>query len=233
MFSPEWANSAQLAESRTIYEHMYTHIAPQWLAQGASTHLISLMAHDQTAIEAWQWLGFGYLAVDGVRNLNPIAHCAPGIQIRQAYIEDLDALLDLDTALVRYLAGAPTYLAGADPEDPASLRAWLTDPDRVIWLACRDAERLAFLRIGPSSEGACALIQDKDTTSITGAFTVEHARGSGIATALLDRALGWARDNGYARCAVDFEPMNTLAARFWLRHFAPVSFALTRHIDRP
>jgi hypothetical protein len=30
---------------------------------------------------------------------------------------------------------------------------------------------------------------------------------------------------------VDFEPMNVVAARFWLRHFQPVSCAVMRHVD--
>ncbi|MEA3341175.1 MAG: hypothetical protein U9R15_14525 [Chloroflexota bacterium] len=44
----------------------------------------------------------------------------------------------------------------------------------------------------------------------------EGACGKGIATALLDRSLEWARVEGYWRCAVDFEP---------------VSYALVRQID--
>jgi GNAT superfamily N-acetyltransferase len=52
-----------------------------------------------------------------------------------------------------------------------------------------------------------------------------------VATALLDRALTWAREAGYVRCAVDFEAMNVVAARFWLRHFRPVCHTLARHLD--
>jgi GNAT superfamily N-acetyltransferase len=75
------------------------------------------------------------------------------------------------------------------------------------------------------------LIEDEKTTSIVSAFTREEARGGGIATALLNRALDWGREQGYARCAVDWEPMNVLASRFWLRYFQPVSYALERYID--
>jgi hypothetical protein len=47
----------------------------------------------------------------------------------------------------------------------------------------------------------------------------------------LNRSLEWARSEGYERCAVDFEPMNVLAARFWLRYFSPVCYSLVRHVD--
>jgi hypothetical protein len=49
--------------------------------------------------------------------------------------------------------------------------------------------------------------------------------------ALLNQVLSWAHGEGYERCAVDWEPMNVLATRFWTRHFQPVSYALVRHID--
>ena len=87
------------------------------------------------------------------------------------------------------------------------------------------------MRLGPASEDASHIIRDVKTTSITGAFTQERARGGGIATALLNRSLAWARAKGYERCAVDFEPMNPLATRFWLRYFQPVCYAVVRHID--
>jgi GNAT superfamily N-acetyltransferase len=105
------------------------------------------------------------------------------------------------------------------------------DPANALWLAFEGEEAVGCLKTGPASEDACAIIRDEGTTSIVGAFTREHARGRGIAAALLDRALEWARFEGYVRCAVDFEPMNVLAARFWLRHFQPVCYALVRKVD--
>ena len=41
----------------------------------------------------------------------------------------------------------------------------------------------------------------------------------------------WARDEGYQRCSVDFETMNTLAAHFWPRHFRPVCYSLGRVVN--
>jgi GNAT superfamily N-acetyltransferase len=231
MFSPEWANGALLPDSRSIYEQMYACLAPQWLARGASTHLVSVMAHDRAGIDAWQWLGFAYVAVDGVRSLGPISQRAPEVQIFRARREHVDEVMPLTRALEQHLAATPTYLVGVAPEDRSELGAWLADLNNAVWLARRDRQVLSFLRIGPSSGDACAIIQDEATASITGAFTVPAARGIGVATALLNHALGWARGEGYARCAVDFEPMNTLAARFWMRHFDPVCYALTRDID--
>ncbi len=74
------------------------------------------------------------------------------------------------------------------------------------------------------------MIVDPGTTSISAAYVISSARSQGIAAALLDRALDWARSQGYTRCAVDFEPMNPLARRFWLRCFQPVSYTLCRRL---
>jgi GNAT superfamily N-acetyltransferase len=231
MFSPEWANGALLPDSRSIYEQMYAYLAPQWLTCGASTHLVSIMAHDDLGIDAWQWLGFAYVAVDGVRSLSPISHRSPEIQIHRACQEDIDGIMPLTRALEQHLAARPTYLVGVAPEERSELETWLADTRNALWLARRDRQVLSFLRIGPSSGDACAIIQDEATASITSAFTVPAARGIGVATALLNHALGWARGEGYARSAVDFEPMNTLAAHFWMQHFSPVCYALARDID--
>jgi len=92
-------------------------------------------------------------------------------------------------------------------------------------------EAVASLGLGPASHDACTIIRDEGTTSITNAFTREAARGNGVASALLNRALEWARAEGYIRCTVDFEAANVLAARFWLRHFRPVALSFYRHVN--
>jgi len=64
-----------------------------------------------------------------------------------------------------------------------------------------------------------------------GRLYTRDVRGQGIGAALLNRVVQWANEQGYVRCAVDFEPTNVLAARFWMRHFRPVSYALVRYIQ--
>jgi len=87
------------------------------------------------------------------------------------------------------------------------------------------------MRLGPADSDACTIIDDNKTTSIFSAFTKEHVRNEGIASALLDQALKSAGAEGYERCAVSFEPMNLLGARFWLKFFKPVCLSVVRYID--
>ena len=118
-------------------------------------------------------------------------------------------------------------------EDAASFSgdAWLADPENALWFAYQGDEPVGYLGMTPSSRDACTIIRDPGTASIVKAYTLPEARGSGVATALLNHALAWAREQGYARCSVDFESMNPPARRFWLRCFKPVVVSLLRVVN--
>jgi GNAT superfamily N-acetyltransferase len=230
ILSPEWGNGADLPQSRRIYEEMYARVSAAWVTEGRRTHLLCQLPHDRAALEGWFWLGFGMIAADGVRDLSPAQGPAAEIDIRRAGPQDIETFLALGDALNRHLAAAPTFLPHGD--NPRSEHeAWLADPAHALWLAEDATGVLGFMKQGPASTEACTIIRDEGTSSIVGAYTREDARSQGVGVALLNRVVQWASEQRYARCAVDFEPMNVLAARFWMRHFRPVSYALVRHIQ--
>ena len=230
-YSPEWANGAQMDGSRRIYEALYTGLAARWVSEGYNTHLLSLMAHDQDGLEGWRWLGFGLLATDGVRNLEPVTGSNSGVDLRQAGPGDAMQVTALIEALRQHMAAPPTYLYQDDSVEIEGTLEHLADPAHALWLAYQGTEAVACMGQGPANPNACDLISDSGTTSIISAYTRRRARGAGVATALLNQVLDWGRAEGYERCAVDWEPMNVLATRFWMRHFQPVSHAMIRHID--
>jgi GNAT superfamily N-acetyltransferase len=230
-FSPEWANAADLEDSRRIYEEMYAHLSASWVADGYSTHLISVLVNDHNGLVGWHWLGFGMIAADAVRDLQPAQGHDADVDIRRANLQDLEHVMMLSKALEHHLAAPPTFLANPQERDQGYHEEWLRDPGKAVWLAHRGTEAVAYMKLGPASDDACTVIYDEKTSSILGAYTKEEARGRGIATALLKVSLEWARAAGYERCAVDFEPMNPWAARFWLRHFEPVCYTLVRTVD--
>lgn len=233
VISPELGNAAELGDSARIYEQMYAHIAAAWVADGYTTHLVGMLANDRKGIEAWRWLGFGMFATDAIRDLAPVAEdISEDIEILRADTEHLEAILQLEHGLAHHLAASPVFLVDAEPSSRDEGQRYLKDRNYAYWLALRDNRPVAYLRIGPASEDASTIIYDEETASVTGAFTEPAARGGGVAAALLDRALAWARKAGYIRCAVDFEPMNPQARRFWLRHFTEVCSFYVRHIDR-
>jgi GNAT superfamily N-acetyltransferase len=229
-YSPEWAHAAEGEDRKTIYEEMYRYLASLWVSGKYGTHYISLFANDEEVLKIWHWLGFGMFAVDAIRGLDPIASDLGDCEIRPAKSDDIEAILSLDESLWQHMRRSPVFQT-LGRKDRSHFQAWIADPVRQILLALNDKRPIAFFSIGPANEEVSTIVVDEDTTSIYRAFTTEQMRGRGIATALLNRVLELGRTSGYARCAVDFEPMNPEASRFWPRYFKPVCYSLSRTID--
>jgi GNAT superfamily N-acetyltransferase len=231
VYSPEWANIVNGEDGGETYREMYAHLSARWVADGCFLHVITLLAHDCEAIDAWHWLGFGLASVDAIRDLTPVQGTVANIEVRRAGLEDVEEAAMLDQALHRHLAAAPVFLLEEEEHGGGFREQWLADSANVLWLAYRGGEVVASMGLEPSNPEACYIIRDEKTISITSAFTRESERNKGIATALLNRSLNWARSAGYERCAVDFEPQNIPAARFWLRHFQLICYSLIRQVD--
>jgi GNAT superfamily N-acetyltransferase len=230
IYSPEWANAADLVNSGNIYEEMYSHLAAVWIADKYVAHYISLFPNDVAALRAWHWMGFGMISVDAICGLDSIQVDDSNVTIQRAELQDLEQVVKLHEELQQYMRGAPIFLL-AEKRDRSYYEEWLRNPNKVVWLAYLKEEPVALMRLGPADDDVCTIIVDKKTTSIYAAFTKEKVRKEGLATALLDHALKSAQISGYERCAVSFEPMNLLGARFWLKYFRPVCYSVVRYLD--
>lgn len=227
--SPEWANVCVGDQARMVREELYAWLAKRWLADGRKVHYIGLLPNDAAGLETLDWLGFGRSNIDGLRGLEPVGGGAE-VEVVAAGPTDAADALQLELALRDHLASTPLFMGQDEAPDAVEIARRLADPAEVTLLVRDERGPLAFLRIGPASEDASTIIRDEGTASITGAFTRADRRGGGVATGLLDSALAWARDRGYARCAVDWESANLLASRFWTRHFAIVGVTVRRRI---
>ena len=240
-YSPEWAHGAELEGCGKIYQEMYARLLPRWVEDNCRTHLITLMAHHREALDAWISMAFGKHFVDALRDFSPPDDDPGGLDFRRAGLDDFDKLVEMESALHRHLTASPTFLPFVESDESerrGSLEERLSNPSKVIWLACLEGEPIAYISLEANYKNASFAIQDDKTISINGAFTEIESRNKGVATSLLRRSLEWARSEGYHRCAVDFESVNVLAHRFWLRHFRPVCFTLMRTLlesdrDRP
>jgi GNAT superfamily N-acetyltransferase len=226
-YSPEWANGAEPGNSRRIYEEMYRHAAARWVADGCAVHAVTLMVHDRQGIEGWQWLGFGLAAVDGVRDLGLLLGSPTGLDVRQASLADAGEVIAFGRALEQHMADPPVLW----PHDAEDYGVWLQQPDHAAWLAYEGGEPIGCLGLQLGRGGGCEIVQDERTASVIMAYTRAGARCQGIGTALVNQALAWARARGCQRCAVDWEPMNPPANRFWTRGFDPVCYSLLRWIE--
>jgi len=230
IYSPEWANAADLEDSKYIYEEMYSHLAAVWIADQYIAHYISLFPNDMDALRAWHWMGFGMISIDAICGLDTLQGYDTNVHIRRAELRNIGPVMELHEELWQYMKGSPIFLL-TEKRGQSYYEEWLRNSDEVVWLAYWNEEPVAFMRLGPADDDVCTIIVDKKTTSIYAAFTMEKVRNEGIATALLDHALKSARASGYERCAVSFEPMNLIGTRFWLKHFKAVCYSIFRHID--
>ncbi len=231
-YTPDVGHAAPWDEAGRLRETLYARLADDWIRGASPEHVVTVLADDDTASATFARLGFGHFVVDLVRDLSPVA--APplpeGIILRRATPEDARPVAALDEALRRHLEASPIFLRLAPPPALEVHRRRLGDPAEATFLALRDGEAVACLRIGPSATDVATIVRDAGTASITAAYTVHGLRGGGVASALLAVALDWARAAGYVRCAVDHESANREAARFWSRHFTPVAVSLSRRL---
>lgn len=226
LFSPEWANAARLDSSARIYEEMYAWLSGDWVDSGCDQHIITLLANDSAGLDAWRWLGFGMAATDAIRDLSPLQPPPTWLEIYRAGVLDLPESVRFADALAQHIASPPIFW----PHAAQDMQSRLENPEFAQFMACANGKTLGVIGLEPGYTDACLVSQDKQTITITSAYTLEQARCQGVAHHLLSHALGWAGAQGYVRCAVDFEAANYLAHRFWLTHFQPVCYSLLRSI---
>jgi GNAT superfamily N-acetyltransferase len=232
-YVPDWGQAADSEGGRKTYQTMYANLARRWVADGYSAHAVTLLAHEREVMNAWFSLGFGMVGVDAVRDVSPIEGGKTEVEIRRAGLEDIDIVLALRVALGRHLAEAPIFIPLITQRGRKFYEEWLPDSANALWLAYRDSDVVAFMELTPSSRlGVLMPVHNETTVTITGAFTKEDLRQSGMGTALLNHSLEWARSAGYKNCAAEFESANIIGYSFWHDSgFEPVCYSLVRHID--
>jgi len=219
-------------DAQRVVEALYARLAAGWVRDACLEHVVTVFDDDADAMTALARLGFGQSVIDLVRALSPVAdgQAARGVDVRRAGPDDAGALVDLEQRLRAHLIASPIFLRMGPARSLELQRRTLADPAVATFLAEVDGDVVAFLRAGPSATDVATIVRDPETASITGAFTLGDRRGQGVATSLLDAAVRWAREAGYARLATDHESTNGEAFRFWARHFTPVAVSLSRRL---
>lgn len=230
--TPDLGHAAPLDLSGRLRERLYAGLADAWVTGACPEHVITVLADDGDAQTAFARLGFGHVVVDLVRDLAPMGpvDLPDGVVVRRAESRDANALVGLDDGLRRHLQASPVFLRMGPAATTEVQRRVIEDPAQAVFVAEREDRPVACLRIGPCATDIATIVRDAGTASITAAFTEAPFRGDGLATALLAAAVGWARDAGYERCAVDHESANREAGRFWARHFTPATLSMGRRL---
>jgi GNAT superfamily N-acetyltransferase len=132
----------------------------------------------------------------------------------------LRALQDSPSAFLKSYEEESEY--GAD-----RWRTWFSDRT-VVFTAERDGSTIGMICGIPAGEDE----RDPDAAMMVAMWTDPAVRGSGVAVALTDELVAWAKESGYLRLVLWVYDVNPRAAAFYRRYgFVPTGRAETFHDD--
>jgi GNAT superfamily N-acetyltransferase len=240
VYCPEWGHAvapeAPPAERRWIYRKLYEAVGETWVRRGLLNQALTILAHDEAALDVWFWSTFGILCVDVVRGVDPVAvppsARSNGVRVRPATRADVPKLFPLFAEHELYYNRSPIFLPKAPVADDSELVGFLTNANVAIWLAeDENGNALGMMKGELNSTDASTVVRDEGTVACTGAYVLPTARNRGTGALLLEALVGWTREHGHARVSLDFEAANIYGSRFWLSHFTPVCYSLIRHVN--
>jgi GNAT superfamily N-acetyltransferase len=226
----EYAHGAVGQDKERLYQAMYGALGEELVVQGSHLHLLCHLAGDHALQETLFQLGFGAVVAEELRGLADVPDPAA---VSIAPEEDLSALLPLAQEHARYYRQAPIFMLKDETLEAAQadLEAHRRAGD-VPLVYREDGVPCACFMVGRcqgDEEGF--LLQGSNTAQIVSAYATPSARAKGIGRALLQHAVAWARERGYARLMVEHETANIVGGRFWRRHFAPYLTCSLRYVD--
>jgi GNAT superfamily N-acetyltransferase len=233
-----WPEGAAIAsaEDPELYREMYASAAEHWVRNGSFLHQVFLAATDAVAIQAWFSLGFGRFSTYNWREIEPIAGPEAEIVVRRVGPEALDDEEALRNGLRRYNASSPIFhpliwrLGGEQKQTLAVERAGMASERNAYFIAYQDGRPVGLVIFTPPFPGY--MLTPDDAAYLHIAYVDEKARAGGVGAALVNRGLGWAREQGYKLCTLSYYPPNLLGAHYWQsKGFKPLSFCLERRID--
>jgi Sortase and related acyltransferases len=232
IYCPEWSHAVICNNRSEVYQKLYGEASAIWVQNGCLNHAISIMAHDDEAMNIWFWNGFGLHVVDAVRDLD----CLPGninndVEIRKSNSDDIEKIVPLFLEYKKYMASSPIYLPLMHIENAEDIKQWLENPDNTLWLGLNKGNIIAMMEVSYKKSNDAQILSDEGTVSIGITYTRDNFRGHGITKSLLQEAIQEALLKGYKRCAVVFESQNSSGRNFWLKYFKPVCYSLVRKVD--
>ncbi len=189
-----------------------------------SAAMINWPSRDVSGIKALLHHGMQPFAVLAVRPAGrPGAghDISPGVVIREADADDLDAVTELEMGVIRYDAqfGAAIMRPATEAlvrED--TYRALTGRPDWV-WVAERDSRILGLVNVQPPEDSAWISVMTRPGPAayLQTMFVRPDERGGGLGAALVKRAHDEVDARGISTTLLHHAQMNPLSAPFWNR----------------
>jgi GNAT superfamily N-acetyltransferase len=229
-FVPEYAHAARADDKAAVYRALYEGLGEILAARQTQLHLIGHFAGDRVLWDTLFLFGFGALVAENLRDLSPVVGAAD-VPIRQE--PDFAVVEALEIEHRNYYRAAPIFLM--KDASVEQVRAGLAEHQQagdVLFVYWKEGQPAAYFTVGPCrglEEGY--LLRDSNTAQILAAYARPDSRGKDIGKALLNRALAWAREQGYARMFVEHETANVYGGPFWRKHFDPYLYFSMRYVE--
>jgi predicted GNAT family N-acyltransferase len=167
--------------------------------------------------------------IDAIRKTAGIDVHRSSIEIRKSTVEDAKQLSCIHSLHILYYRQAPMFMVNKDVNERNIDGDWLSGKNQHEWAAYRNDVPIGFIRLAPTAE---TFVSDHPSVmNVKGMYVVENERGNGVGALLLNTVQKWLTQNKYPLCGVDFESINPLGSRFWIRYFTPYTYSLVRKID--
>jgi GNAT superfamily N-acetyltransferase len=214
-----WVEPAgHAAEDAEVVRDLYAAASAEWVEAGRTRHYVVVPASDASLVDAWFRLGFGGQHALGIRE-------APAVEwpssTRRAERRDLDALVEIDSLLVRHQNLAPVFAAVPLDDDEEGVRRDLEDaianPAFGELVAERDGRVVALFVVAAIelSSNHAGLARPDNAKLLAWAATRPEVQGSGAGRDLTNAAFAWVREEGCRVIVVDWRETNLSASRFW------------------
>ena len=230
------AHATKAGMAYDVYREMYAALAEHFVDAGFFDHAVNVAAADTEAREAWESLGFGRTITCAVRDVSPTERAASAaLKVHQAAEEDADVIFDLNEELTLHHARSPIFNPYLHESDQAShdfQRNLLKSPDaNAHWIGYLDGRAVGMNTFMPPLFLSQMTVPEKTIYLFQGIVT-RDVRAGGVGTAILSRAVAWAREQGYAHIALHFASANISGAKFWQSSgFRPIEHGMRRRID--
>jgi GNAT superfamily N-acetyltransferase len=213
------------ASEPELLRDLYAALAPVWQRD---RHRVYLPASDAALIDVWFRLAFGLQFTLAVREPDP----GEGQGVRVGRPDDLDAVVALQRSFTEHLRASPSF-SGRQLETDEELRAdWAEtwDDDRFVHLVGERDGRVAGHALLYRRETGDLRVP-ANSIDLALVVTLPELRGTGVGSALVAHALGWAHEQDFAAVTIDWRVVNLSADRFFrVRGFRPTFVRLYRHM---
>jgi len=184
-----------------------------WRDAGAARHYVWVLA-EESRLDQWRTLGYVPLSVRGVMRLADRAPrpFAEGFALREATLEDMDRILDLDE-VIDVAQGDTTSLHRKDRDATRKEITSLLDDPEVRHFVIERAQNVVAQAITfplPSRRGSF-----EHTLYLSEVAVDPLVQGRGIASAMIDAILECARTNSYRYVEAQWRVTNEQADAFW------------------